>query len=237
MRAWRPRRSAALAAVWLALWAGDMAGLPAAGPARAAPADSAAPPGQTDDSEDAPITVVVTRHVRPGCASAFEALMSDTFRAVDRMPGHISTDFLRPTEPGGTAYKIIFKFDRPAHYRQWLESPERALWLERTSRFTEGEPQFEYQQGLEGWVALPASTGGHPPEKYKTVAVSWLAIFPLALGVSTALAPVTAGLSPVVTTAMLTGIVVPTQGFAVTPLMSWLFRDWLTPPAPVCQAE
>ena len=87
------------------------------------------------------------------------------------------------------------------------------LWLERVAQFTEGAPQYQYHPGLEAWVTLPDEPGGRSPEKYKTVAVTWLAIYPLALGVSTAIAPITAGWSPVADTALLTGIVVPTLGY------------------------
>ena len=221
--------------LWLAVSAGGMLAVPAA-PARAAPAGGPAPVVQSADAEDAPITVVVVRHARPGCAAVFEKLVHDMFKIRNQIPGHLSTDFVRPTEPNSTAYTIIFKFDRMSHYQQWLDSPERVVWLERVAQFTEGAPAYQYHPGLEAWVTLPDEPGGRSPDKYKTVAVTWLAIYPLALGVSTVIAPITTGWSPVAGIALLTGIVVPTLGYGLMPVITWLFRDWLYPPAPECQS-
>ncbi len=212
-----------------------------AGPAWAGvtpvPSDLVTPPAQAGDTTDAPITVVVVRHARRGCAAVFEQLIHDTFQVRNKIPGHVSTDFLRPTEPGSTAYTIIFKFDRMSHYQQWLDSPERVVWLDRMARFTEGPPQYQYHTGLEAWVTLPDEPGFRSPEKYKTVAVTWLAIYPLVLGVSTALAPVTIGWPSAAATALVTGIVVPTLGYGIMPVMTWLFQGWLYPPLPECRTD
>lgn len=198
-------------------------------PVHAGPAD-----GTAAAAEDVPITVVVVRHARPGCTAVFEKLIHDTFQVRNKTPGHLSTDFLRPTEPGGTAYTIIFKFDRMSHYQQWLDSPERTVWLERMAQYTEGPPQYQYHPGLEAWVTLPDEPGFRSPEKYKTVAVTWLGIYPLALGVSTAVAPFIVGWPSPAAVAVTTGIIVPALGYGVMPVMSWLFRDWLYPPEPAC---
>jgi antibiotic biosynthesis monooxygenase (ABM) superfamily enzyme len=232
MKAGASRRTAA-SACWLALSAGGLAG---AAPVQAQPAESAAslvPPG---GGEDAPITVVVVRHARLGCAAVFERLIHDTFQVRNKTPGHLSTDFLRPTEPGSNAYTIIFKFDRMSHYQQWLDSPERVVWLQRMAQFTEGAPQYQYHPGLEAWVTLPDEPGFHSPDKYKTVAVTWLGIYPLALGVSTLVAPALLNWPTAAATAVTTGIIVPALGYGVMPVMTWLFRDWLYPPAPECKA-
>ncbi len=234
MRSQPPRRTA-ICTLWLALSAGGVLALPAAERLHAQPADGAIPPAPVTNAEDAPITVVVVRHARPGCTALFERLIHDTFQVRNRTPGHLSTDFLRPTEPNSTAYTIIFKFDRMSHYQQWLDSPERVVWLERMAQFTEGPPQYQYHSGLEAWVTLPDEPGFRSPEKYKTVAVTWLGIYPLVLGVATVISPVTIGWPSAATTALLTGVVVPALGYGVMPVMTWLFRDWLYPPAPECQ--
>lgn len=245
MTAW-PCRRPATRALWMCVLAGCLfaaaAPLHAAAQGGALPAGelAAAEPGAGEaravEADDTPITVVVVRHARPGCAAVFERLIHDTFEVRNRTPGHLSTDFLRPAEPGSNAYTIIFKFDRMSHYRQWLASPERAVWLDRMAEYTEGPPQYQYHTGLDAWVGLPGEPAARSPEKYKTVAVTWLAIFPLVVGVSTALAPVTAGMPSVAATALTTAIVVPALGYGLMPVMTWAFRDWLYPPAPECRS-
>lgn len=229
-----PSRRTAARAIWLGLVVGLLLAAPVARAGDAQPAPAAASAVPPADGADTPVTVVVVRHARRGCTAVFEKLIRDTFEVRNRTPGHLSTDFLRPSDPGSTAYTIIFKFDRLSHYQLWLDSAERAVWLERMAKYTEGPPQYQYHTGLEAWVTLPDEPGFRSPEKYKTVAVTWLAIFPLVLGVSSLVGPVVSGWPAAAATALTTGIVVPVLGYGVMPVMSWAFRDWLYPQEPGC---
>ena len=88
-------------------------------------------------------------------------------------------------------------------------------------------------------MTLPEQQG-KVPEKYKTTAVTWLAIFPLVAGIavttSAVTTPIFGPLPFLLNTAIVTGLVVPALSYVVMPPMTWLFRDWLYPPDAVCLA-
>ncbi|MEI7611178.1 MAG: hypothetical protein WCJ64_27650 [Rhodospirillaceae bacterium] len=134
---------------------------------------------------------------------------------------------------------MLYRFDSASHYQAWVQSPERAAWLRQLDEMTLGTPQYQYENGLGAWVALPERQGT-VPEKYKTTVVTWLAIFPLVAGIATVTPVVTAPLfGPLpflANTAIVTGLVVPALSYVVMPPMTWLFRDWLYPPNPACVA-
>ncbi len=206
--------------------------------ALAAPAVAQIPSARLPETAagiDPPITVVVTRVAKRGCEAAFEALNQQTFSARNSFPGHISTDFLRPATPQDPTYRIIFRFAHTSNYVTWLASPERSQWLARLDALTEGNPRYQIHPGLEAWVTPDEPTGTSHPPKYKTAAVTWLAIYPLVMGSMAVVAPFTVGASTALRTAAVTLIVVPAMTYVVMPPLTWLFRDWLYPPAPDCK--
>jgi len=201
----------------------------------AAPAFAQAPPipDPRETGDDPPITIVVTRVAKRGCEAMFEALNQQTFIARKAVPGHLATDFLRPSSPQNPTYHLIFRFDHTSNYVKWLNSPERAQWLARLDAITEGGPHYQVLPGPEAWVTPSAPDSGAPP-KYKTATVTWLAIYPLVLASAAVVAPFTLGASTLVRTALVTLIVVPAMTYVVMPPMTGLFHDWLYPPAPEC---
>lgn len=219
---------------WLALAAAIV--LAAAGPLHAEPAGGPAAPVRAGSSGDSPITFVVTRYIRPGCEARFEALIHDQFRDGVKVPGNPTAEFLRPPEPDSHAYTTIFRFDRVADYRQWLESPERQEWLARSAPLSDGPPQFQYRSGMEVWVTPPEEQGFRSPPTYKTVALNFVALYPVYYVMRWALAPVTAGWDPLTATALRTGVAVVLAGYGVMPHITRAFRGWLFPPDETCKA-
>ncbi len=209
--------------------------------ARAEPG-TAAPvpqPAQSDAAASAPVTVVVMRFVKRGCEARFEQMWRDMIPIRSAFPGHLGSDIIAPATPGERAYHMLFRFDTNRHYQAWVQSPERAAWLHRLDSMTLGEPQYQYENDLGAWVVLPEQQS-RVPEKYKTTVVTWLAIFPLVAGISVATSAVTVPLvGPLpflANIAIVTGLVVPALSYVVMPPMTWLFRDWLYPADPACQA-
>ncbi len=220
---------------WLALPVAGIIAVAAAGQLHAEPADGATPSGVAGSSDGSPITFVVTRYIRPGCEARFEALIHDLFSHDIKIPGGPTAEFLRPPEPDSHAYTTIIRFDRVSDYREWLESPERREWLDRSAPLSEGPPQFQERSGMEVWVSPPQQPDYHSPPKYKTIALNYVALYPVYFVMRWALMPVTAGWEPVTAVALRTGIAVVLAGYGVMPLISRTFRDWLFPPDLACQ--
>ncbi|BAU11973.1 hypothetical protein LEP3755_24970 [Leptolyngbya sp. NIES-3755] len=66
------------------------------------------------------------------------------------------------------------------------------------------------------------------PSKDKMVWLTWLALYPLVVGVSLLLEPWLVFLSLPLRTLVVTGVVVPLMGYFAMPLMTEIFQEWLS---------
>lgn len=142
-----------------------------------------------EQQEDPPVTVVISRRVKPGCEAAFEKFISGITAAAMTFEGHLGTNIFRPSTPEDNEYKIIFKFDRASNLRAWQESECRRQWLARAESLRLARPTVKVITGLETWFTLPSPRPIIPPPRYKMAAITLLAIFPLIQIVNLLLAP------------------------------------------------
>jgi antibiotic biosynthesis monooxygenase (ABM) superfamily enzyme len=179
------------------------------------------------DAEGA-VTTTVTRRVKPGHEAAYEAFLEGIIAAASRFPGHIGVEVFRPDRPGGE-YRTVYRFDSAGHLRAWLESPERAAWLERAERHAAGPMQSRYLTGLESWFTLPSRPGALPPPPWKMALLTWVTIFPLITLVVELLGPLIEELSVVLRLGITTALTVPLMTWVVMPRVTRLLSGWLYP--------
>jgi uncharacterized protein len=87
------------------------------------------------------------QRVKPGCEAEFERVLAELIQAAEGFDGHLGVNIFRPS--GQTnEYRVVFKFDRLSHLRQWEESPIRRRLLERAKRLTVDAGQFQVLIGL-----------------------------------------------------------------------------------------
>src|SRR5262249_62372510 len=75
-----------------------------------------------------PVTARVTRRVKPGHEAAYEEFLTGINGAAQVYPGYLGEEVFRPASGEGGEYRIVYRFDSPAHLRDWLGSPQRAAW-------------------------------------------------------------------------------------------------------------
>jgi uncharacterized protein len=175
-----------------------------------------------------PVTTTVTRRVKPGHEAAYEEVLEGIIAAASRFPGHLGVEVFRPTGPGGE-YRTIYRFDTAAHLRDWLDSEERAAWLERAEPHAAGPIRRQFLTGLESWFTLPGEPGAPPPPPYKMALLTWITIFPLITLVIVALGPLIEGLALVPRLAITTAVTVPLMTWVVMPRVTRILRPWLYP--------
>src|SRR5262249_59895095 len=124
-----------------------------------------------------PVTATVTRRVKPGHEDAYEQFLAGISGAAKAFPGYLGEEVFRPAGTGGE-YRIVYRFDSPAHLRGWLDSAERAAWLQRAERHVAGPMRTQFLTGLESWFTLPTQPGT-PPPPYKMAVLTWVTMFPL----------------------------------------------------------
>ncbi|MDJ0588512.1 MAG: antibiotic biosynthesis monooxygenase [Pleurocapsa sp. MO_226.B13] len=183
------------------------------------------------DLSDPPVTVVVSRRVKPGCEAAFEKFISGITAAAMTFEGHLGTNVFRPSNPEDREYKIIFKFDRASNLRIWEESECRRQWLARAESLRLEPARIRVITGLETWFTLPSPKRILPPPRYKMATITLLALFPLIQIANLTLTPWLAllPLPLLLRSLIVTAILVLLMTYVVMPRMTKLFSKWLYP--------
>jgi antibiotic biosynthesis monooxygenase (ABM) superfamily enzyme len=91
----------------------------------------------------------------------------------------LGEEVFRPAGGAGGGYRIVCRFDSPAHLRGWLDSGESAAWLERAEPHVAGPMRTQFLTGLEGLVHPPRPAPARPAAPYKMAILTWVTIFPL----------------------------------------------------------
>ena len=122
-----------------------------------------------------PVTTTVTRRIKPGHEVAYEAFLAGISGAARAFPGYLGIEVFRPTPSGhGGEYRTVYRFDSLAHLHGWLDSPERAAWLQRAEPHVAGPMRTQVLTGLEGWFTLPTQPGLPSPACRRRRATRWL---------------------------------------------------------------
>ena len=179
-----------------------------------------------------PVTTTVTRRVKPGHEPFYDQFLAGINAAASRFPGHLGVEVFRPQTAAAGEYRIVYRFDTSEHLHSWLDSDERAAWLERAEPHVIGPMRTRFVTGLETWFTLPDRPGTPPPPPYKMALLTWLTIFPLITLVVVALDPLLEKLALVPRLAVTTALTVPIMTWLVMPRLTRLIRSWLYPQRP-----
>jgi uncharacterized protein len=188
--------------------------------------------GMNPSANPAPVTVLVTRRVRPGRAGEFERLMTGMREAAARFPGHLGGYLMEPEPDDPSRWRILFAFDSESHLEAWMSSAERKAWQLPIAEVTHGQTAMRMLSGLEGWFAVPVARTREPPPRWKMATVTWLGIFPLVLLLSPSIGAWLAPVHPALGVAGVTVLVVVAMTWLVMPLLARLFTGWLYPITP-----
>jgi antibiotic biosynthesis monooxygenase (ABM) superfamily enzyme len=178
---------------------------------------------------EGPVTTTVTRRVKPGHESFYESFLQGITAAAAQFAGHLGVEVFRPSSASTGEYRVVYRFDTDEHLRAWLDSDERAGWLERAEPHVVGPMRTQFLTGLETWFTLPDRPGTSPPPLYKMALLTWVTIFPLITLVAIVLEPLLERLSLVPRLALTTAVTVPIMTWLVMPRVTRLLRSWLYP--------
>ncbi len=135
--------------------------------------------GSSPQGDDGPVTATVTRRVKPGHEPFYERFLEGIIAAAIQFPGHLGVEVFRPKTASSDEYRVVYRFDTREHLQAWLDSDERAAWLERAEPHVIGPMGTQVLTGLETWFTLPGHPGVPPPPRYKMAILTWITIFPL----------------------------------------------------------
>jgi len=180
-------------------------------------------------NQEGPITVVVRHRVKLGREGPFEEWLRGITQAALRFDGHMGFHIIRPTDPKRPEYLVLFRFDTLDNLTRWEESNTREEWLDRLEPLTTHPPARERHTGMEVWFSPPP--GQSPPPRYKMVAVTILALYPLISLVQFSLVPLLSDWPMLLRTLATTSLLVCIMTYGAMPLMTRMLSRWLYPPA------
>nr|MDQ3037776.1 antibiotic biosynthesis monooxygenase [Myxococcota bacterium] len=195
-----------------------------------APSSPPAPPSAEAPSiAREPVTVVVARRARQGRESALEDWLRGVIAVTSRFPGYLGSTVIRPRGDTQPEHVLVFRFASSDDLRSWQQSSERAEWLRRAEPLTE-EVDVHEQQGLEPFFDLPSRrASAAPPPRWKMAIVTWIALYPLILGVGALTSPLLDGLPLALETAIASAITVALMAWLAMPLVTRAFARFLYP--------
>ena len=183
---------------------------------------------KTTPSTEGPVTVVVSRSVKPGREQDFEEWLKGTIEALTQYPGYLGANIVRPDARLNREYVFIAQWDSYANALAWEKSPERAQRLASLDPLIEGETKIRRVSGLEFWFTPPAGAHGEPPA-WKMAIVTILALWPTILVLEPIMALTKIRLPFPFTPLPLLVVMIPLVTYIVMPLFVRLFSRWLFP--------
>lgn len=141
-----------------------------------------------------PITVCVSRRIKPGKEAEYETWLKGISKAGSDFEGHMGVNVLRPSPKTGGEYVLIYRFDNYEHARIWEQSDVRRQWLEQLDAQGAVETQARRKvNGLEVWFDLPSVPVAAKPKPHKMVLVLFVVVYMLVSGLNWVLSPVMEG--------------------------------------------
>src|SRR5689334_6255394 len=129
-----------------------------------------------------PVTVVVSRKVKPGREADYEQWIRDVTDVALPFEGHLGMNVFKPTK-AGEPYVLVYKFDSGEHLDVWLRSPVRADFVKRAEDMCV-ESHAEHVSGLESWFQLPGARAVLPPPKWKMALVTGCTVWVMGLALN-----------------------------------------------------
>ncbi|MCH8531020.1 MAG: antibiotic biosynthesis monooxygenase [Saccharospirillum sp.] len=178
-----------------------------------------------------PITVVVSRRVKPGMEARFEQVSSEMTEAAARFPGYMGTNMFRPASSEDPEYRIVYKFRSQPELDSWLNSRERLDRLEAFDDLLAEPSKVETLSGIVTWFTLPSQNPVQPPPKWKMTLVSWLALYPTVTVIFLLLGGLIDPLPLPIRTLIVTALVMVLMSYVLMPRFTRWFAFFLFPRA------
>lgn len=176
-----------------------------------------------------PVTVVVTRRVKPGREADYEAWLAHLLRDASTLPGYLGTTVHRPSPSGPRKYTSVFRFDSVDHLRAFEDSEVRRRALASVGALVEEDAAWQQLTGLEFWFSAPAGTLVPQPSRLRMALLMIVVVYGLVLSIGRLVALVL-GDAPAPLRLLVTIIIeVALMTWVIMPRLTRLLSRWIYP--------
>lgn len=139
---------------------------------------------QADSNSDAlPVTVVVTRRVKPGREADYEAWLGRLQVEARGHPGYLGVTTQRPGASGPREYVSAIHFATLDSLRAFESSELRARYVAEVTDLVEADAVWRRLSGLEFWFAPPSGTVVPQPSRHRMALLLIAVVFGLVLSI------------------------------------------------------
>lgn len=179
-----------------------------------------------------PVTVVVTRRVRPGREADYEAWLGRLVEATQGMPGFLGARLIRPRPGEAPTYTSVFRFASVETLQAFEQSELRRQALVEVADLVEADALWSRLTGLELWFSPPPGTIAPQPSRFRMALVMVVVVYGLVVSIGQLVA-VLLGDAPAQLRLLLTIVLeVALMTWVIMPrLTRWLAR-WIHPRSP-----
>jgi uncharacterized protein len=148
-------------------------------PGGAPPQPGAAPTPTPSDA--GPVTVVVTRRVKPGREADYEDWLQRLQTQARGLPGYLGVTTQRPGPTGPREYVSVLHFESLGHLRAFEGSELRSRALAQVADLVEADAAWKEMTGLEFWFTPPPGTVVPQPSRPRMALLMIGVVFSLVL--------------------------------------------------------
>ncbi len=182
-----------------------------------------------EHSASGPVTVVIRRRIKPGFATAYEALEREIATDAATYAGYLGSTFLRPESGADRDFVTIVRFDSYASMLRWEQSASGIALIARADAMSKAPADIRRSTGLSLWFTPPHVAS---PSRWKMVLLLTVSIFILAEIMTPLLRPALGFLPQPLVLFISLGIQVSLLTYFILPWLTAVLARWLYAPPP-----
>jgi uncharacterized protein len=179
------------------------------------------------ESENEPVTVIITRAVREGSEAAFEIAVKAFIPESLAFPGHLGVHMLRPP-PGARDYGAVLQFRTRQDWADFQQSSVYLSFLGEIEPYLEMPPGVETLCGLESWFTPLGAKVLRTPPRWKIAIVTWIGVCLSVFVVNSCFSFFNQNWPMLVNLLVSNAVIVAGLTWIVMPALTWLFERWLS---------
>jgi antibiotic biosynthesis monooxygenase (ABM) superfamily enzyme len=185
------------------------------------------------DAADEPVTLVITRRVKAGHTSDYEAWLARLQAEARTLPGYLGVTTQRPAPGAPKEYTSVLRFASLADLRHFERSELRRRYLAEVTGWVEADAAWRELTGLEFWFTPPAGTVVPQPSRPRMALVMVVVVFSLVLTIGSGVHALASMLPVVVPDALRLLVTITLEVLLMTywlmPLLTRRLAFWIYP--------
>lgn len=171
-------------------------------------------------------SAAIVQRVPPEAADRFRAWQREVTAAAQNFPGYEGTDLYPPAS--GDEWVTVIHFESEPALQRWIESPERARWVDKL-RSTVGDFELRtLQGGFSLWFAgLRKDADASMPPPWKMAVTVLLGLYPTVMLLTLFVSPFTSPLGFSISMLIGNALSVALLQWVVVPALMRVLRPWL----------